>query len=61
MTDSSEGNWSTNRQGERLFGLDIIKAIAILVVVALHSDLCQIDFIGQPSIARFAQYALRLL
>ena len=46
---------------ERLAHLDLLKTIAILMVVTLHIPFWSVDFIAQPSVSRVIQYALRLV
>lgn len=45
----------------RIDGLDLLKAIAILMVISLHVPLWHIDFIDKNSQIRLLQYGFRLL
>ncbi len=46
---------------KRVFGIDIIKGVAILLVVSLHSGLWRTDFWPSNSFGRIIQYSFRLL
>ena len=46
---------------KRIDGLDLMKAIGILMVVSLHVPLWQLDFISSPDWQHKIQYALRLI
>ena len=45
----------------RLLGLDVIKTIAMLFVIAIHIPLYRYDFVSDHSIGVFVQYALRMI
>lgn len=45
---------------KRLFYLDAMKAMAILMVIALHVPLWSINYLSHPTVANHLQYALRL-
>ena len=45
----------------KIIGLDIIKSLAIILVVSLHSGLWKVDFISSGLIQNTLQYACRLL
>lgn len=45
---------------KRIDGLDIMKALGICMVLALHVPLWSTDFIEHPDIAHVVQYAARL-
>lgn len=49
------------QQSGRLWGLDALKAIAICMVVPLHTGLFHPDFIASPGVQTFVQFAFRLL
>lgn len=51
---------ATPQRRDRIIGLDIIKALAIMEVLALHTGLWCTDFISSGSLARVVQYAMRL-
>lgn len=44
----------------RIWGLDVLKAIAICMVIPLHTGLFHPDFIHTPTISNFLQYMARL-
>ena len=44
------------RTRQRQDNLDLLKAIAILMVLSLHVPLWNVDFIGTPSLGRALQY-----
>ena len=48
-------------KNKRIDSLDLLKAIAIMLVLALHVPLYHIDFIEQPTASRVFQYFLRLI
>ena len=48
-------------KSQRISGLDFLKAFAIYGVIAIHIPLFKVDFINNPTIGSFLQYALRLL
>ena len=50
-----------NSGASRLEGLDLLKCLAIMMVVSLHIPLWSIDFIKMPSVSRMFQYAFRLI
>ncbi|MGN1407821.1 acyltransferase [Lactobacillus sp.] len=45
---------------KRLFYLDAMKALAVLMVIALHVPLWSINYLSHPTAANHLQYALRL-
>lgn len=45
----------------KIFGLDVIKSIAIVLVVSVHSGLWNVDFISSGLIQNALQYGCRLL
>lgn len=48
-------------RAKRMDGLDLMKALGILMVLSLHVPLWDVDFIVAPTISRAVQYALRLV
>ena len=46
------------RSGERFAGLDLLKAIAILLVVFVHDNDIFIDFLSRPDIWTYTNYGL---
>ena len=54
-------NSTITTKNKRIDSLDLLKAIAIMLVLALHVPLYHIDFIEQPTASRVFQYFLRLL
>ena len=48
-------------EDKRVDGIDLLKAIAIMMVVTLHIPLWQTDFITHPGFSCLLQYALRLV
>ncbi len=44
----------------RIWGLDALKAIAICIVIPLHTGLFRPDFIQNPTVSNFLQYMLRI-
>ena len=49
------------RTCQRQDNLDLLKAIAILMVLSLHVPLWNVDFINTPTLGRALQYAARLV
>lgn len=45
----------------RFDNIDLIKALAILMVLALHTSLWRFDFFATPTASRVFQYAMRLI
>ncbi len=41
--------------------IDLLKTIAILMVIALHSKFFYTDFITSPKVTTYLQYALRII
>ena len=46
---------------KRLLGLDVIKTIAIMFVIAIHIPLFQYDFVSDNNIGVYVQFALRMI
>ena len=52
-------NRQTHRSA-RIWGLDALKALAICMVVPLHTGLFNIDIIDNPSVQTYLQFAIRI-
>ncbi len=50
-----------NKTKQKIFGLDLIKALAIISVISLHTGLWNVDFLTSRSLGSILQYSLRLL
>ena len=46
---------------KRYANIDLLKTIAIFMVICLHSQLFSTDFIGNPKISSYIQYGIRIL
>lgn len=46
---------------KRIAGLDLLKAVAMLMVVSLHAGTWHVDFLNSPSASTLLQYSARLL
>lgn len=49
------------KTNDRMFYIDVLKALAIVMVVSLHSGLWHTDFISNQTFATYFQYFLRLI
>ena len=46
---------------KRYANIDLLKAIAIVMVISLHSKLFNTDFISSGKISIYIQYSIRLI
>lgn len=46
---------------KRYANIDLLKTIAIFMVICLHSQVFNTDFIGNPKISSYVQYGIRIL